>query len=428
MAKCIVIGGGLSGISSAIHLYKLGHIVELIESSPKLGGRTYSFLDKKTNTEIDNGQHILMGMYANTFELLEIFGSLNKLSFQSNLEIEILQKADQSIKLKAPSILYPLNLIIALIGFNVFSLREKFKIVKFLLKIFIISEDRIKKMDALSWLRSNGQSENAINSLWELLCISALNTKLSESSAKLFYTILKKIFFGGNKAATMVLTSAPLGEIFVDPAVKYFNRNNIEFSLSERLVELSIENNIVKNIKTEKREIKDFDFIILAIPPYAITQLKTSSEILPLKYLEMKTSPIITVHIWEKKNTLTKEFIGIRNSPIHWVFNNKNHISVVISAADDLIKLNTDEIMNIVIGELKNFISDFSNENITNFKVLKEKRASLKCTIENEELRKSLKSQITNLTFAGDWTNTGLPGTIEGAILSGKLASREIKS
>ncbi len=75
MANCIVIGGGLAGISAAIHLNKLGHKVELIEASPKLGGRTYSFLDKKTNTEIDNGQHILMGMYENTFELLEIFGS-----------------------------------------------------------------------------------------------------------------------------------------------------------------------------------------------------------------------------------------------------------------------------------------------------------------------------------------------------------------
>lgn len=426
MAKVIVIGGGLAGISSAVHSQKLGHSVRLIEASPKLGGRTYSFIDEKTKTEIDNGQHLLMGMYSNTFELLKMFGSYSKLKFQSKLEIEILKKNNTAIVLKAVSIFYPINLIIALFRYNAFSVKEKLSVISFLLKVFFKSEKKTNRIDALTWLKVNGQSDNTIKSLWELLSVSALNTSLREASAGLFHKILKEIFFGGKNAARMVLTNLPLNKIFIEPAENYFRINNIEHIVSERILELKVDNNKVMSVITDRREITDFDFIILAIPPFAIAKLKHSNEILKSELQEMETSPIITIHIWEKDKTINKSFVGFHNSPIHWVFSNKNHISVVISGADNLIKLNSNEIMNFVSDELTNFIPEFKMQNVTDYKVLKEKRATLKCTTKNEELRKSLKPQLENLIFAGDWTNTGLPGTIEGAIMSGKTASKQL--
>lgn len=426
MANVIIIGGGLAGISAAVHAHKLGHSVRLIEASPKLGGRTYSFYDDKTKTEIDNGQHLLMGMYSNTFELLKLFGTFNKLKFQSKLEVEILRKDNSGLFLKAANIFYPLNLIIALFRFNAFSLKEKLSVIKFLIKVFLKNGKKINKIDALTWLKANGQSDNIIKSLWELLSVSALNTELRESSAVLFHSILKKIFFGGNKAAKMVLTNLPLNKIFLDPAEIYFQMNNIDYSVSERILELEVVNNKVNTVITDRKEIHDFDYIILAIPPYAIKKLKSSKEILNEEFKSMEYSPIITIHIWEKEKTINKPFVGFHNSLIHWAFSNKNHTSIVISGADDLIKFDSNEIMNKVSDELTKFNPKFSMQNVTSYKILKEKRATLKCTSSNEELRKSLKSQLENLIFAGDWTNTGLPGTIEGAILSGKSASNKI--
>ena len=427
MANCIVIGGGLAGISAAVHLTRLGHKVELIEASPKLGGRTYSYLDKNTNTEIDNGQHVLMGMYDNTFELLEIFGSKDNLKFQSNLDIEFLRNSDV-FKLHAPNIIYPFNLLFALINFGAFSPKEKFLAIFFLIKVLFMQNSRVNKTDASIWLKINSQSDNSINSLWELICISALNTSLNETSAQTFHSILKKLFFSGKKAARIFLKKLPLTITFINPAIEYFKINNIDYSISETVNEFIIEENAVKKIITESRIIENFDSVVLAIPHYSIGKIKASAELLNKNYFTMETSPIITVHIWEKKNSFNKSFVGLIDSKIHWVFNNQSHISVVISGAEELINKKPNEIIEIIIEELTKVNPSFTGENVLDYRVLKEKRATIKCTQENESLRATLNLKIENLVFAGDWTNTQLPATIEGAILSGKLAAKKINS
>lgn len=427
MANCIVIGGGLAGISAAVHLSKLGHQVELLEGSPKLGGRTYSFIDKNTDTEIDNGQHILMGMYENTFELLDILGSKDNLKFQASLEIEFLRKR-KIVHLKAPNLFYPLNLFIALIKYGAFSLKEKLYALMFLVKVPLINSSILSKIDALKWLKLNSQSANAISSFWEIICISALNTSLNKVSAKTFQTILKKIFFTGKNSARMVFTNLPLSKTFIDPAITFFNENKINYSISEKVIELIIKNKVVTEIKTEKRVLRNFDCVVLAIPQYLIEKIKSADNLLNEQYFQMEISPIITIHIWEKNKSFNKPFIGLIDSNIHWVFNNGSHISVVISGAEEFINTPSDKIIEMVTEELNRSNPSFCRENISNYKIIKEKRATLKCTPENEGLRESLSSNIENLVFAGDWTNTHLPGTIEGAILSGKLAAIEINS
>jgi squalene-associated FAD-dependent desaturase len=427
MANCVVIGGGLAGISAAVNLTKLGHKVELIEASPKLGGRTYSYLDKETKTEIDNGQHVLMGMYNNTFELLDIIGSKDNLKFQSSLEIEFLRN-EVVLQLRAPKLFYPFNLFIALIKFGAFSPKEKFHSFSFLAKVFLKQSSSFSEIDALTWLKQNSQSENNIASLWEIICISALNTSLNQASAKAFHNVLKKVFFSGEKAARMVLTNKPLTRTFVDPAINYFNKNKIEYHISETVKELVVKNNIVTEIKTENRVLAGFDSVVLAIPHYLIEKIKSAKRLLNEQYFRMETSPIITIHIWEKKKSFSNSFVGLIDSNIHWVFNNDSHLSVVISAAEELINKSHQEIIELVAIELNKANSSFVIANILNYKVIKEKRATLKCTPKNEKLREFLKTDIKNLVFAGDWTNTQLPGTIEGAILSGKLAAVKINS
>ena len=427
MGNCVVVGGGLAGISAAVHLSKLGHNVELIEASPKLGGRTYSYLDKTSNDEIDNGQHILMGLYENTFELLELIGSKDNLKFQSSLHIEFLKNSNV-YKLHAPNIIYPLNLLVAFIKFGVLSVKEKLLALTFLIKILLKQNSKIPQIDALKWLKINSQSYNSQKSLWELICISALNTRLNETSAQTFHYILKKIFFTGKKSARMVFTNLPLSKTFINPATKYFQSNKIDYSLSETVSEFIIDENGVKKIITENRVIEDFDSVVLAIPHYSIGKIKSSTQLLNENFIEMDTSPIITVHIWEKKKSFNNLFVGLIDSKIHWVFNNQGHISAVISGAEEFINKSSNEIIQIVIEELNRVNPSLTRENVLNYRVLKEKRATFKCTQENEKLRAALRSNINNLVFAGDWTNTGLPGTIEGAILSGKLASQKINS
>lgn len=425
MAKCIVIGGGLAGISATVYLSKIGNQVTLIESSPKLGGRTYSLFDTKTNTEIDNGQHIMMGAYKHTFDFLKLIDANSIPEYQTKMSVDFIGKGNNKFKLEARNKLYPINLAGALFRFEVLSFKEKISVFKFLIKLFIInSSGKFKNVN--DWLLNEHQTENTINMLWEPICIGALNTRIEDASPIMFAVLIKEIFFKGNKNSTFVLTSKPLNRLFIEPTINYFKANDIEYHLSEKIVLLNFENNILKKINTSKREITDFDFVILAIPPYSIKQINSNFKILSDEILNMDNSTIVTVHLWTKDSFNIDKFAGLLNSPIHWIFNNGNHYSVVISSADKLIEMDSEDIYKLVINELLLYFPEFEEIDIYDYKVIKEKRATIKSNLTNEKLREEINSPIPNLIFAGDWTNTKLPGTIEGAILSGKKAAEKI--
>ena len=140
----------------------------------------------------------------------------------------------------------------------------------------------------------------------------------------------------------------------------------------------------------------------------------------------IETSPIITTHLWLSENILDEKFYGLIDSKIHWIYKNKNHISVVISSADEFIEMDSKEIFEICLQELTKYFPRFNNVDVQNFKVLKEKRATFKSSPKSDEVRTQIKSPFKNLLLAGDWTNTKLPGTIEGAILSGRESAGQI--
>ena len=423
MAKYLVVGGGLAGLSTSVYLTESGHEVELIEGSPKLGGRSYSFFNNQFNAEIDNGQHIFMGSYQQTIDFLEIISADNLPEYQSHLRIKFLERGGVEHVLDSRSSFYPFNLLIALINYSALNNFEKLNVLKLFLKILLNQRKDLNDITVSEWLLENNQSTNLVKSLWEIIGIGALNTQLREASANLFKVIIKKMFIAGNKSSTIVLPNVPLSKLFIEPCMNYFDKKRIKYWLSERLISLNSSGNLVRNITTTRGERSDFDGLVLAIPPSAISKINSENEILHQDILNMETSPIVSVH-FKTSNLITEEkFIGLINSKIHWIFNNGTHYSLVISAADDLLSLNNSEIINIVKQEIEEFFQVNKPLKIESVKVIKEKKATLKSTLENESLRSKIKSNFKNLEFAGDWTNTQLPCTIEGAILSGKLCS-----
>lgn len=427
MKRCIIIGGGLSGLSSAVYCSNQNLKVELIESSPKLGGRTFSFYDPQTNTEIDNGQHILMGAYQNTIEYLKIIGAEKIPEYQPYLKIDFIDSSGDYYSLNAKNKFYPINLFRALLNFNTLSSIEKINVLKFILKIKYTNSS-INTGNLKNWLASNNQSENVIDKLWKVISVSALNTSIEETDPNMFKNIINQIFFTGNKSSTIILPNLPLSQLFVLPTQHYFEKNGIKVSTSERLIGLQIEADNVKNIITNKRKIEDFDKIILAIPNHLLSRIEGLEKILNKSIEQMETSPIITIHIWEKNKLFKHKFLGLLNFDADWIFNNGTHLSVVISAAEKFICMQPTEIFKYIINQLAISVPEISEKNVKHYKVLKSRYATLKTSIKNENKMKSqiLKTKINNLIFSGDWTNTNLPNTIESAILSGKIASKQI--
>ncbi len=423
MKKCLVLGGGFAGLSSAVYLSKAGFKVELIEASPKLGGRAYSFTDQDNNTIIDNGQHILMGCYRETLDFFREINALDNLDFQKRLQVNFVKENFRVFPLKAFPVFYPLNLILGILNYKALKLYERLKLLSFFFKMNFHPAGSLSELSVYDWLEKENQDENIRKAFWEILCAGALNTNIRKASAKIFADILKQIFFTGRKSAAIVLPKYGLTETYCLAAQKYIKANGGEIKFTEKAEEIIFDKDKAVKVLTSKKEIEDFDFVVSALPLFALE--KIAPEIKLPDGLRLTYSSILTIHIWLNENKLEKAFYGLINSKVHWIFNHSSHLTLVISDANDLVELSKEEIFEMVAAELEKFVN-ISSKEIKNYRVIKEKRATFIPSNYIIGRRPEAKTQFRNFFLAGDWVETGLPSTIESAVKSGKTAAQLI--
>ena len=422
MKKCLIIGGGLAGLSSAVYLSKAGIQVEIIEASPKLGGRAYSFKDYTTGTVIDNGQHIIMGCYVETLKFIKLIKAEDNLIFQKKLSINFIKPHFQIFQLKSYAIFYPLNLILGLLSYNAVKFSERIKILSLLIKIPFYSVKKLQNLSVNDWLIKENQNEDIRKAFWEIIAIGALNCNIKDASAIYFVHILKKIFLSGDSAARIILPAYGLTETFCNHAEKFIEDNGGSISFSENIISLKSYNDNITELVSSKRNISDFDYVISSVPILELGKFYT--EILKLKEI-FKFSSIISVHIWLSDNKLENTFYALIDSNVHWIFNHGSHLTAVISNANELIDMTSEMIFSIVINEIESY-TPLKKETVIHYKVIKEKKATYIPSNSIKDKRPVSKTHIKNFYLAGDWIDTGLPSTIESAVLSGRMAADEI--
>jgi len=425
MKKTVVIGSGFAGLTAASYLANNNHKIQLIESSPKSGGRAYSFKDKETGTVIDNGQHILMGCYKETLKFLKLIGADNNLIRQHSLTIKFVKENFEVCDLYAPRLFYPLNLVIAILNYNAVSFYEKILFLKVFGKLYFYSDIELKKLSVLEWLRKEGQTDNLIKSFWEILAIGALNADINKVSAKIFVDILKEIFFSGNNAASIILPKLGLTDTYCSNALRFIESRSGKISFSEEVIGMEIKDDRVVGIITSNRVINDFDFIVSAVPLYSLKKILNNNDF--LNELSLDYSSILTVHLFLKKNRFENTFYGLIGSPVQWVFNKGTHLTIVISNADAYLETSKEDVFEIVMAELKKYFNLDKSE-VDSFRIIKEKRATFIPSNDILDKRPGSVTSYKNFFLAGDWVNTGLPATIEGAVKSGKLAAETVLS
>lgn len=426
MKKCLVIGGGFAGLSASAHLSNAGYNVELIEASPKLGGRAFSFIHKQTNAIIDNGQHIMMGCYNETLKFLKLINALDKITVQENLRVNFLKTNFELHELKASSSFYPFNLLSAILNYSAITFRERLSILCFFLKLPLFAQRDLSKMSVDNLLMKENQNENVKKAFWAIICVGALNTNLKKASAKVFVDILKEIFLKGSFGSKIILPRTSLSEMYCEPARQFIETRNGKIVLSERVEEIKVEKRKAVEIRTDKRRISDSEFVVCAIPFYA------AQKILPFLNLgdfNPQYSSILNVHVWlaeaKKENNLDKNFYALIGSKLHWVFRHDSHITCVISDAGYLLNLTDDELMKMITEELGKYMNITAND-IKDYFIIKEKRATFIPSNEILNNRPNTETEVKNLFLAGDWVNTGLPSTIESAVKSGKVATEAV--
>jgi zeta-carotene desaturase len=420
MFDYLVIGGGFAGLSAAAHLSAKGKKVELIEASQKPGGRAYSLTDKSTDTVIDNGQHIMMGCYHDTLKFFRMIGAEDNLIFQEKLKINFLLPHFRLAQLKSLSRIYPLNLAAGLIRYKAISVKDRLLLLKFFLKLPLFSDRDLSRMTIYEWLVQENQNENIRKAFWEILTAGALNTSMYKASAKVFKDILIKIFFNGNKASCIILPKEGLSESYCNDAVSYIEGRGGKVITGEQVNQLILEGNRVKSIITNRRVIYGFKYVITAVPYFGLKRILAGEYTIADPGFEY--SSILTVHIWLKENKLNKTFYGLINSEIQWIFNHDSHLTLVRSDADGLMDKNKEEIFGIVKKELLKYCF-IEEADIADYRVIKEKRATFIPSNEILLTRPGTETKLRNLFLAGDWTDTGLPSTIESAVKSGRMAA-----
>ncbi|HSW55213.1 MAG TPA: hydroxysqualene dehydroxylase HpnE [Ignavibacteriaceae bacterium] len=418
--KVIVIGGGFAGLSAAAYLAYKKYKVTLLEASPKLGGRAYSFLYKETNSVIDNGQHILMGCYFETLKFLSLIGAKENFHFQKRLEVNFVKEGFQILSLKSFPFVYPINLLIAILRFEAISFSDRIGLLKVFIKLLFLSSDKYLNMNIKEWLETENQSRNVQDAFWRILAVGALNTSLEKASAKIFIDILKQIFLKGNRAATIVLPKYGLSESYCKNAEEFIVKNGGEIILSEPVEKIIISEDRVTEIHSSKKVFLDFDFVISAIPAFALNRIIDDEN--KINIPDFKYSSILNIHLWLKENKIPEGFFGLINSTLHWVFNKGSHLNIVISDANELVNKSDEDLIQMVEDEMKKFFL-LDSELIAGYKIIKEKRATFIPSNDIIDKRPTQETQIKNLILAGDWVNTGLPSTIESAVKSGRAAA-----
>ncbi len=412
MKLVTIIGGGLAGLSSAVFLHKKGYNVQLFESSPKLGGRAYSFYDRGKDLYFDNGQHILAGWYENTFEYLKAIGSYDKLDFQSNL---------------------PFNLLFGLLNFKALSRSDKLSV----LKIYKIFTDRsLEKLDNVAeLLKVIKQTPTLIKYFWEPFILAVFNAKPENINCKIFLEILKN-GFSKRSFSNLVIPKVNLNELFIDDALTYFQKNSIKIVEKEKISKLFLKDNTIDYAVTESGNKIKSDYYISAVPFFRFKELFEINDY--NQYFKgrgnLHSSSIISLHLFFENEVpagLLKNnsfgMTGLIGTKVQWIFKrNPKHLSLVISASDFLDEL-TDEsnetIYKNCLSELSKCLKGFDELKVKNYKIIKEKRATFIPDNDSVNERPNQRTDIQNFFIAGDWTNTGLPATIESAIKSSKIIS-----
>jgi squalene-associated FAD-dependent desaturase len=440
----VVIGAGFAGLSAAVALAQRGGRVTVLEGKPALGGRAYSFTDPDTGDFVDNGQHVLMGCYGETLDFLKQIGAHDQLVFHEDLEIEMLAGPRQSATLKTARLPGPLHMTAALLGYRHLSIAERMSVMRGGLRLLAMRRfggGELSRMTVAQLMDRLGQSEHARKCFWYPLSIATLNDEPEVSSAQLLAEVLKRAFFSRRRDSAFVYSRVGLSELYCTGAKQLIERAGgsvVSHSIVEML-ELGAGGRVASVRLRDGRRIESSDFISAVPAPQLLRLLPENAVADPFfsRFTGLSSSPIICVHVWLDREVTDSPFIGFIGTTTQWLFNKRQifaqrgeahpgYLSFVISGARKLVDRSNQELLDIVIKDLHAMIPTSRAAKVVKSLVLKEKNATMAPDLRSHQLRPTAKTPIANFFLAGDWIQTGLPATIESAVISGRAAAAAV--
>ncbi len=413
MPRIHVIGAGMAGLAAAVEMTKAGRAVTLWEAAPRAGGRCRSFHDPTIGRVIDNGNHLMLGANPAVFAYLEAIGARDGLLGQERAAFPFVDlRTGQRWVVRPNAGVVPWWVLAP--ARRVPDSRLRHYLAG--LKLAFAHEDATVRQA----LTGTGP---LMERLWEPLTVAVLNTSVEEGAARLLWPVVRLTFGRGEKACRAYVARDGLGPNLVDPAVAYVTRAGGQIHHSQRLRQIEQAGDLVRALAFGEStvDVAAGDRVVLAVPPQACHQL------LPDVPAPLETRPIVNAHFrLDGPPPLPggSAILGvIGGGAAQWIFARGDIASVTVSAAADLVDRDADELSALIWHDVAHAL-DLPEAPRPPARIVKERRATFAQTPASLALRPPAHTRWRNLFLAGDWTDTGLPATIEGAIRSGVKAAR----
>jgi zeta-carotene desaturase len=445
----IVIGGGLAGLAAGVALAEAGCQVRLFEQRPFLGGRATSYV-LPDGEHVDNCQHVTLGCCTNLENFYQRVGSAGKIKFFDRLLF--LDPQGRRGEMQAGILPAPFHMTGSFAKFAPLNLRDKISIARAMLAILRTKGhprdlDETPAISMLEWLQRKGQTTRAIDRFWRVVLVSALDEELDKTDARYGIDVFWKAFLSNRTGYRMGVPIVPLAELY-EGCKQAIEIKGGEVQLRSPVRALRVEDGVVTSVKFDKDREESADAYVFALPH------STFAELLPEKIRQsdpafcnlqnLKDAPITGVHFWFDREITSEPFITLLDTTTQWVFNKTvlygpaagaengkpatggQYLQLVISASYDLLQKSRQEIIDLCLKEIRQVLPAARDANLVKATVIKETIATFSPQPGVDRWRPSQETSIRKLFLAGDWTATGWPATMEGAVRSGYLAAEAV--
>jgi squalene-associated FAD-dependent desaturase len=433
MAKRVaIVGGGLAGLATATALAQRGFAITLLEARPRLGGRASSFNDAVSGQTIDTCQHVSMGCCTNFAHFCRTVGIAHLLQPQPALWF---MTPDRRISpFRAGPLPAPLHLAGSFLRLHYLSFSDKARIAWGLhcLRRASVEEDT----PFLDWLRRHRQTPRTVARFWGLVLTSALNETTERVGLRYARKVFVDGFLGHRRGFEVELPCVPLGRLYGEELQGWLRRHDVRLRLGCGVSRLRTADRRIDGLELRTGETVYADHYVAAVPFDRLLTLLPDELIACEHYFSdlqnLETSPITSVHVWYDRPVLPRPHVVLVDCLGQWIFSRgevapgEHYLQVVVSAARQFRGKGHEEVQGLILAELAHLFPIASRARLHRVRVVTEHAATFSAVPGVDKWRPSQASPLANLFVAGDWTATGWPATMEGAVRSGYLAAEAL--
>jgi zeta-carotene desaturase len=408
----MIAGGGLAGLAAAAALGSLGFHVDLHEARPFLGGRATSFPlspSQEDSERIDNCQHVLLRCCDNLLDFYRRCGVEDKIRFYDRLSFV---RPGGAIDVLAPGLLpAPLHLLGSFVRFRALAAGDRWRVARALAAL--LRERQRADLDSFTmrqWLAEKQMTSEAVNRFWRPILVSALNEEPERASALPAFQVFWQGLLASRQSYQMGVPAVPLADLY-SAALEARLGRDVHVHLRSTVERLDPGGG-------------QADFYISAVPFERVEALIPG---LGLHLTRFEHSPITGVHLWYDRPLTDLPHAVLLDRTLQWLFRkSETYVLAVVSASRSLLEKSKAQIVELAASELREFFPEAGNAKVVRSHVVKETRATYSAVPGLESQRPAAETVYPNVFLAGDWTNTGWPATMEGAVRSGYRAAEAV--